>query len=106
VLINNGKLAGIVDIDEMGYGDTLVVVGVTNMALLLMEADTKYIDYWLDEMQANDIQRKALTFHTLLYCIDFMGERGAKFNNDVVVPVNQDEVNLLKSIYDKLLAML
>ena len=36
----------------------------------------------------NDIQRKALTFYTLLYCIDFMGERGEKFNNDVVVPVN------------------
>jgi len=103
VLVNNGKLAGIVDIDEMGYGDPLVVVGVTHMSLLLMEADIKYIDYWLDEMQASDVQRKMLKFYTLLYCIDFMGERGAKFNNDVTVPVNQMEVDLLNSIYNNLL---
>jgi len=101
VLIHNGKLAGIVDIDEMGYGDPLEVVRLTNMALLLMEADTKYIDYWLNEMQANDIERKAVIFYTLLSCIGFMGERGAKFKNDMVVPVNQDEIELLNSIYNK-----
>jgi len=106
VLIHNGRLAGIVDIDEMGYGDPLEIVGLTNLALLLMEADTKYIDYWLDEMQANDIQKKALTFYTLLSCIGVMGEQGAKCSNDTVVPVNQNEVELLNSIYNKLLAML
>ncbi|MCL2519369.1 MAG: aminoglycoside phosphotransferase family protein [Oscillospiraceae bacterium] len=106
VLIHNGKLAGIVDIDEMGYGDPLEVVGLTNMALLLMEADTKYIDYWLDELQATATQRKAVTFYTLLSCISFMGERGTKFNNDTFVTVNHDEVELLNSIYNKLITQL
>jgi len=106
VLISNGKLVGIVDIDEIGYGDPLVVVGVTNMALLLMKADTNYIDYWLDEMQANDIQRRALTYYTLLSCIEFMGERGANFSNDVLVSTNQDEIELINSIYFELLSKL
>jgi len=106
VLIHGGRLAGIVDIDEMGYGDPLEIVGLTNLALLLRKADTNYIDYWLDEMLANDDQRKALTFYTLLSCIAVMGEQGAKFGNDAVVPVNQDKMALLNSIYNKLLTML
>jgi Predicted aminoglycoside phosphotransferase len=104
VLIHNGKLAGIVDIDEMGYGDPLGVVAVTNTALLTMGADTKYIDYWLDEMQANDAQKKALILYSLLNCIGFMGERGSTTSNDKVIPVNPDEVERLNSMYHKLLS--
>lgn len=103
VLIRNGRLAGIVDIDEMGYGDPLTVVGLTNMALLAMKADTIYIDSWLDEMRANAVQRKAEAFYTLLSCIDFMGERGAQFVNGMIVPVKQEEVELFNSIYHELL---
>lgn len=98
VLIHEGKLSGIVDIDEICYGDPLLVIGLTNMALLGMEADTKYIGFWLDEINANEIQRKVVKFYTLLYCLDFMGEQGMQFSNDNVVPYNQKKVDLLKNI--------
>jgi len=104
VLIHNGKLAGIVDIDEMGYGDPLEVVGLMNMALLAMNADTKYVDYWLDEMHACAMQRKAMMFYSLISCIGFMGERGTKFDNGKAVPVNQDEVALFNTIYHGLIS--
>ena len=103
VLIHDGKLAGIVDIDEMGYDDPLGVVTITNTALLAMGADTKYIDYWLDEMQANELERKVLKFGTLECCVSFMGERGSKTSNDKIVPANPDEVERLNSTYRKLL---
>jgi aminoglycoside phosphotransferase (APT) family kinase protein len=103
VLVHEGKLAGIVDIDEMGYGNPLSVIGLTNMALLAMETDTKYIDYWLDAMNADSVQRKAVTLYTLLSCIDFMSEKGMRYDNDNIVPVNQKEVELLISIYHKLI---
>ena len=103
VLVYNGKLSGIVDVDEMGYGDPLSVIGLTNMALLAMEADTKYIDYWLDAINANEAQQKVVILYTLLYCIDFMSERGMRFDNDNVVSVNQKEVELFISIYNKLI---
>jgi len=106
VLIHKGKLSGIVDIDEICYGDPLLVIGLTNMALLAMETDTKYTDFWLDEINANNIQRKAVTFYTLLYCIDFMGEQGMRFGNDSTVSYNQKKVDLLKSIFNKLLESL
>lgn len=101
VLIHNGELAGIVDIDEMCYGDSIEVIGFTKLALLAQNADTKYTDYWLDEMQASIAQRKAVNFYVLLYCIDFMSEQGTVFANGNFVPINQEKVDLLNKIYQE-----
>jgi len=106
VLIHEGKLSGIVDIDEICCGDPLFVIGLTNMALLFMQTDTKYIDYWLDEMNADDVQRNAVVFYTLLFCVDFMGEQGMQFGNDKVISYNQKTVDLLYSYYYELLGKL
>ena len=103
VLVQSGKLVGIVDVDEICYGDSLLTVGLTNMSLLAMKSDTKYIDFWLDELQATSSQRKAVMLYTLLYCIDFMGEQGMTFDNDNTVVVSSEKVMLLKSIFHNLL---
>lgn len=99
VLVNNGKFVGIVDIDEICYGDHFLVIGLTNMALLKMKQDTKYIDYWLDELKADIIQRKIVYFYSLLYCIDFMGEQGMQFDNGNKVLYDKNIVKLLNTIY-------
>jgi hypothetical protein len=104
VLVNNGRLSGIVDVDEICYGDSLLVVGLTNMALLSMREDTKYVDYWLKEIDANDSQRKAVKFYTLFYCVDFMGEQGMRFGNDKNVPPNQEVIDLLNATYSELIS--
>lgn len=103
ILIHEGKLTGIVDIDEICYGDPLLVIGLTNIALLKGEMDTKYIDFWLNEIKATDTQRKAVVFYTLLFCIDFMGEQGMQFYNDSVISHNEKTKKLLEDIFDKLL---
>jgi len=106
VLVYKGGLSGIVDVDEICYGDSLAVIGLTNMALLKMEADTNYIDYWLDEMSANETERKSVIFYTLLFCADFMGEQGMRFDNGNNVPVNKNTIELLNTIYIRLCGML
>ena len=97
--INNGELSGIVDVDEICYGDPLFVIGLTNMALLSMQADTKYIDYWLDEIGATDEQRRAVMHYTLLFCVDFMGEQGMLFGNDNTILYNEETATFLSSLY-------
>lgn len=99
VLVNNGKFVGIVDIDEICYGDHFLVIGLTNMALLKMKQDTKYIDYWLDELKADIIQRKIVYFYSLLYCVDFMGEQGMQFDNGNKVLYDKNIVKQLNTIY-------
>ena len=101
LLIHNGRISGIIDIDWIGIGDRLTYVAMTNMALLNMEYDTDYVKYILDEMQLSDIQKKAFLFYTLMFCVDFMGERGMQFM-DKFVEVNKQIIDRLNSIYDSL----
>jgi len=102
VLIHDGRFSGIIDVDEICYGDPFFVIGLTNMALLAMENDTDYIAYWLDEMNATETERKALTFYTLLFCVDFMSEQGMRFENGKSIPINQEKINTLNAIFAKL----
>lgn len=101
LLIYHGRISGIIDIDWMGIGDKLTFVALTNMALLDLEYDTDYVKYILEEMQINEIEKKAFLFYTLMYCVDFMGERGMRFM-DKTVEVNEQIINRLNGIYDRL----
>lgn len=99
LLIYEGKLSGIIDIDWMGFGDMLTFVAMTKVALLNMNLDTKYIDYLLNEIHPNTIEYKAFVFYCLMYCVDFMGERGMQFL-DKVIPVNESIIKRLNDIFD------
>ena len=99
LLIENGHVSGVIDIDWMGFGDKLTFVAMTKVALLNMNLDTNYVDYLLEEMRLNSEQKRAFIFYCLLFCVDFMGERGTQYL-DKVVPVNQEIIDRLNSIYD------
>ena len=102
VLIYEGKLSGIIDIDWIGLGDMLTFAAMTKVALLNMDLDTRYIDYLLDEIHPNAIEHKAFIFYCLVYCVDFMGERGMRFL-DKTIPVNESIIKRLNDIFDILM---
>lgn len=99
LLIHNGRISGIIDVDWIGVGDKLTYVALTNMALLDLGYDTDYVQYILDEMQIGDTERRAFLYYTLMYCVDFMGERGMNFLGRTV-EVNQQVIDRLNRIYD------
>lgn len=101
LIIHNGKISGIIDVDWIGIGDKLTYVALTKMALLNLEYDTDYVTYILEEMHLSKPQREAFLFYTLLYCVDFMGERGMRFM-DKTVEVNPQIIDRLNHIYDRL----
>lgn len=101
VLVYEGKLSGVIDIDWICFGDRIYYVGLTNMALKSMKCDTIYIDFLAEEMALNEIQREVLTLYTLIFCVDFMGEKGMRFN-DKIVKVNKNEIEMLNNIYEDL----
>ena len=102
LLIHEGKLSGIVDIDWIGLGDMLTFAALTKVALLNMELDTGYVDGLLDEIHPNAAEYKAFIFYCLMYCVDFMGERGMQFL-DKKVPVNESIITKLNDIFDSLM---
>ena len=101
LLVKNGHISGIIDVDWIGMGDVLTFAALTYVALLNMGYDTDYVSFILDEMDADNIQRKAFLFYSLMYCVDFMGERGTKYK-DKVVEVNSQIIDRLNDIYDRL----
>lgn len=101
LLVKDGHISGIIDIDWIGIGDVLTFAALTYVALLNMECDTDYVHFILNEMNVDSKQRKAFRFYTLMYCVDFMGERGTKYK-DKVVEVNSQIVDRLNTIYDQL----
>ena len=70
-------------------------------SLLDLQYDTDYTDFLLEAFSPNQTQRKAFTFYTLLYCVDFLGERGSIFL-DKRVPVSPEIINKLNHIFDGL----
>ena len=102
LLIYEGNVSGIIDIDWMGFGDMLTFVALTRVSLLNMDLDTKYIDYLLDEIRPNTIEYKAFIFYCLIYCVDFMGEKGMQFL-DKTIPVNENIIERLNDIFDFLM---
>lgn len=72
LIIHNGDISGIIDLDWIGFGDLLYFVGYNNLAWLDMEVDTNYIDYMIQELNLNDFQKQIVLFYTLVFCVDFM----------------------------------
>ena len=103
LLIENGHVSGVIDIDWMGFGDKLTFAAMTKVALLNMNLDTQYVEYLLEEMHLNSEQKRAFIFYCLLFCVDFMGERGTRYF-DKVVPVNREITDRLNSIYDSFMS--
>lgn len=93
VLVYEGALSGIVDVDMISYGDSYRTIGMTRMALLDSGQDTDYISHLLYERQALPMQRQAVIFYTLLACVDFMSEVGMRFENGKTIPVLPQRVN-------------
>ena len=101
VLIHEGKLSGIIDLDWITFGDQVYFLGLTSMALLSMQADRDYAEYLKEGMCLNPSQEKALKLYILIFCIIFMSERGASFNQNEPAPVSEQEKNLLIKIFEK-----
>jgi aminoglycoside phosphotransferase (APT) family kinase protein len=104
VLIHDGRLTGIVDVDVVCFGDALFTVALTQMALFKRRFDTAYITAWADEMNLAPEQHAVLSLYTAMHCVSFMGELGQRFNRDEAIPVDKEEVAYLSEVLDNLLA--
>ena len=101
VLIHEGKLSGIIDLDWISFGDEVLFLGLVTMALLSMKADLDYADYLKDEMNLNEMQERALKFYVLMFCVIFMSEKGMCFNQTEPMKVSEEEKMRLQEIFNR-----
>ena len=99
LLISGGRVSGVIDIDEVGFGDPMTFVALTRTALPGMGRDDNICGYLLNAMGADETQRTAEAFYSLMYCADLMSERGMTFNGRKV-EVSKDVIDRFNAVYE------
>lgn len=102
LLIHNGSISGIIDLDWICFGDRLYVIALTTVSLLAMKADLAYIDYWTELEKLTAEQERVLLFYKLIFCADFMSEKGMKFNRDHAEKVDRNAIQFLQNLFREL----
>jgi aminoglycoside phosphotransferase len=106
VIVHDGRFSGIVDVDEVCFGDALLTPALTQMSLLSSGYSTDYVDLWSDALNLDDQRRSVLRFYTAMFCVCFLGELGQRFNSPRPKEVDHQVVMQLTRILDDLLASL
>jgi hypothetical protein len=102
VLIKGDKIVGIVDVDQLCFGDPLLTLGLTRMALLNRSFDLTYAEQWADLLQLDQRQTEIINVYTLMFCLDFMSELGQRFNRNRESRVDGERFRSLASNFGKL----
>ena len=100
VLVYNGKNTGIVDVDEICFGDPLFVIALTSVCLELEKHDTVYADYWVEFLDLEQAAKKRLDFYKLFYAAAFMCKHLVQTHNSKKVMF---DVEILNNIYQRAL---
>ncbi len=103
VLILDGALSGLVDVDVMCFGDRLDVLALTNMALLSRGWDTDYVEYWAEAWQLTAAQMRTTHLYTLLHGVYFLGEVGQAFNREEADVVDEAYAAHLREVVEGLM---
>lgn len=92
VIVAEGKLSGIVDVDDLCYGDPLFQVALTRMALLSDGSSTRYIDFLLEEY--GGYSSDLLRLYTAECCVGFLSELGQSLNGNVIAATEKRRSHL------------
>jgi len=103
VLVHEGRLAGIVDVDYVCFDDALLTPALTEIALLSSGHDIDYIRYWTSELQLGAEQKAVLNLYAALFCVDFLSEIGQQFNQGTPIPTDPAWVARLVGLLDTFL---
>ncbi|MDD2487640.1 MAG: phosphotransferase [Candidatus Gracilibacteria bacterium] len=100
IIVENGKLSGVVDFDTMTFGDRLYWLGLCNMAFIFLNREY-YIVCLIRYLNLTKDDITIMNLYTLIFCVDFMSEIGQKFNKDEII-IDENKVIRYKELFTKL----
>lgn len=103
VLVHDGKISGIVDVDYICFGDPLFVVALTYAALELFGNDTLYPDYWAEFLELDHQAKDRLNFYRLFYTVWFMRKQALTTINNRKIAY---DIGKLDDLFQKSLSRL
>ena len=80
IIAPDGNLSGIVDVDDLCFGDPRYPAALTFAVLLSYGGPTEYVSAWLRHARASDDWTFRL--YVVLFVLDLMSEHGHNFNGN------------------------
>ncbi len=100
VIMNGPRLSGIVDVDDLCFGDPLFLLGLIRMGLLAHHRPMLYADIWLELLQPDNTQKVALDLYTGCFALAFLSQIGKQANRSKPQDVEPSEIAHLESLAD------
>jgi aminoglycoside phosphotransferase len=96
IVTAGGSFSGIVDVDDLCFGDPRYVVALTLTSLMVSGGPTRYVNAWMNS--ANYRNDRIFRLYVALFIVDFMSEHGQEFNGNPM-PSSADRRNRLLRIF-------
>jgi len=82
IVTPGGTFSGIVDVDDLCFGDPRYVVALTLASLTASAGPIHYVDAWMSS--ANYREDRIFRLYVVLFIVDFMSEHGQAFNGNLL----------------------
>jgi aminoglycoside phosphotransferase (APT) family kinase protein len=103
VIVDDGKVTGIIDVDDLWFGDPLLAVGRSKTLLMAMGCDVFFVDEWCNVLGLTDQEMEIIDVYALLYCLRFMGTVGSRLNGNPSVQTDPKKAQRFEKMADKFL---
>jgi aminoglycoside phosphotransferase len=80
IVTPEGEFSGIVDVDDLCFGDPRYVTALTLASLIVLGSSTYYVEAWMKLAEFED--DKVFRLYVALFLVDFMSEHGQAFNGN------------------------
>ena len=94
IVTPEGAFSGIVDVDDLCFGDPRYVIALTLASLTTFDGPVRYVDAWMK--LANYRDDKIFRLYVALFIVDFMSEHGQAFNGNLLASSTSDRNRLLR----------
>jgi len=101
IVAPDGRFSGIVDVDDLCFGDPRAPLALTTAAIMAFRAPSPYAALWME--QAGHRDDRLFRFEVALCLLDFMSEEGQVFNGNER-PSSPDIRARLQRLYEAELA--
>jgi hypothetical protein len=95
-----GEFSGIVDVDDLCFGDPRYVVALTLASLAAFGGPTQYVDAWMKLADFKD--DRLFRLYVALFLVDFMSEHGQAFNGNQRTSALEERQHLLRIFAERL----
>jgi hypothetical protein len=100
IVMSDGNFSGIVDVDDLCFGDPRYPAALTLAVLLAYGGPVEYVSAWLRHAEKPDDQTFRL--YVALFLLDLMAEHGQMFNGNERPSVPEARASLREAFLDSL----